>query len=141
MLVSLKITQRGIKANQGESKGANKSSEELRGVKRCQEDSRGLKSKGVKRYGGSKEIKRWMMEGGQFGIWWCYVELGISMRLKGVYQEESRGFKRTRVKEIKRWIMEGGQCGIWWCLVELGQEVSRRVKRSQEKSRGVKRSH
>ena len=80
------------------------------------------------------------MEGGQFGIWWCYVELGISMRLKGVYQEESRGFKRTRVKEIKRWIMEGGQCGIWWCLVELGQEVSRRVKRSQEKSRGVKRS-
>ena len=90
------------------------------------------------------------MEGGQFGIWWCYVELGISMRLKGVYQEESRGFKRTRVKEIKRWIMEGGQCGIWWCLVELG--ISIRLKgvygyrnlslnkflESKVKSRGVR---
>jgi len=41
--------QRGIKANQDKSKGANKSSEELRGVKRCQEDSRELKLKGVKR--------------------------------------------------------------------------------------------
>ena len=49
-----------------------------------------------------------MMEGGQFGIWWCFVgdqgeSKGVNKsaeELRGVKrcQEESRGFKLTQVK-------------------------------------------
>ena len=41
------------------------------------------------------------MEGGQFGIWWCFVELGISIRLKEVYGYQNLSLNKFLESKVK----------------------------------------